>query len=69
MSDVAWPELYRAALSESDPIKLTGRIEAARHAIRDRLDRRDESVTARERLQLQAALNTLLTLAARRRSA
>lgn len=69
MSDVSWSELYRAALSESDPIRLTGRIEAARHAIRDRLERRDESVTARERQQLQDALNTLFTLAARRRSA
>jgi len=69
MSDLHWQALYRDALSESDTVKLTGRIEAARHAIRERLDRREESVTPRERQQLQDALNVLFTLAARRRSA
>jgi hypothetical protein len=30
MPDIAWQALYRAALVESDPVKLSGRIEAAR---------------------------------------
>jgi hypothetical protein len=29
MPDIAWQALYRAALVESDPVKLSGRIEAA----------------------------------------
>ena len=69
MFDLPWQTLYSAALSESDPIKLNGRIEAARHAIHERLDHPDDLVSPRERRQLEDALHALFTLAARRRSA
>ena len=69
MSDLPWQSLYSAALSESDPIKLNGRIEAARHAIRQRLDDLTDSINQRERRQLEDALHVLFTLAARKRSA
>ena len=69
MSDLPWQSLYSAALSESDPFKLNGRIEAARHAIRDRLDNLTDSINQRERRQLEDALHVLFTLAARKRSA
>jgi hypothetical protein len=68
MPDLSWQTLYSAALSESDPTKLVGRIEAARRAIHRRLDELDES-NARERRQLDDALHAIFTLAARRRSA
>ena len=68
MPDLSWQALYTAALSESDPVKLTGRIEAARRAIHARLEHLEESNT-RERRQLDDALHALFTLAARRRSA
>jgi len=69
MPDVTWQALYSAALSESDSIKLTGRVEAARSAIRQRLDHLDDSSSPRERRQLEDALHVLFTLAARKRSA
>jgi hypothetical protein len=69
MSELPWQTLYSAALSESDPIKLNGRIEAARHAIRQRLDDLTDSINQRERRQLEDALHVLFTLAARKRSA
>jgi hypothetical protein len=69
MRDLAWQALYSSALSESDPIKLTGRIEAARHAIRQRLDHLDDGDDARERTQLEDALRALSTLPARKRTA
>jgi hypothetical protein len=68
MPDLSWQTLYSAALSESDPTKLVGRIEAARRAIHRRLEELDES-NARERRQLDDALHAIFTLAARRRSA
>jgi len=69
MSDFPWQALYSAALSESDPMKLNGRIEAARRAIHQRLDHLDDASSPRERRQLEDALHVLFTLAARRRSA
>jgi hypothetical protein len=69
MPDLSWQALYGAALSESDPMKLAGRIEAARHAIRQRLRELDDSSSPRERRQLEDAQHVLFTLAARRRSA
>jgi hypothetical protein len=68
MPDLSWQTLYSAALSESDPTKLVGRIEAARRAIHRRLEELDES-NVRERRQLDDALHAIFTLAARRRSA
>jgi hypothetical protein len=60
MPDLSWQALYKAALAENDPIKLTGCIEGA-----DRIgDDRD-----RERQQLNDALHALFTLRARKRSA
>jgi hypothetical protein len=68
MSDVNWQALYTAALSESDPNRLYGKIEAARRAIRLRLDQLDDD-NSREREQLDRAMHALFTLSARRRSA
>jgi hypothetical protein len=68
MPDPTWQALYRAALVEPDPIKLKGRIEAARRSIRQRLEQVEDSDT-RERQQLQDALGALFTLVARKRSA
>ncbi len=68
MSDVSWQTLYTAALSESDPNRLYGKIEAARRAIRLRLDQLDDD-NSREREQLDRAMHALFTLSARRRSA
>jgi hypothetical protein len=71
MPDLSWQGLYKAALAENDPIKLTGCIEAAQHAIRNRLEEMDRSgdEVSRERQQLDQALHALFTLRARKRSA
>ena len=61
-----WQDLYRAALTESDLRKLNGRIEAARTAIRERLEQTDD---AREKPLLNNALYALQTLLARKRCA
>jgi hypothetical protein len=68
MPDPTWQALYRAALIESDPIKLNARIEAARWSIRQRLEQIDDS-DPREHQQLNDALGALFTLVARKRSA
>ena len=65
-----WQALYRDALAETDPIKLNGRIEAAKRAIHQRLEQMDDSgIDSRERPQLENALHALFTLASRKRSA
>jgi len=69
MPDPTWQALYRAALAESDPIRLNGRIEAARRAIRQRLEQVEDSGDTRQRQQLDDALYALFTLAARKRAA
>jgi hypothetical protein len=69
MSDLTWQALYRSALAESDPVKLNGRIEAAKQAIHKRLQQLDDSGDARERQQLDDALGALFSLAARKRCA
>lgn len=69
MPDPTWQALYRAALVETDPIRLNGRIEAAQRSIRQRLDQLEESRDTRERQQLNEALYALFTLTARKRSA
>jgi chromosome condensin MukBEF ATPase and DNA-binding subunit MukB len=68
MSHSTWQTLYTAALTESDPNKLTGRIEAARSAINRRLEELT-SAEDRERQQLDRALHALFTLPGRRRTA
>ena len=68
MLDPTWQALYQAALLESDPNKLTIRIDAARRAIRQQLQM-EASGDTRVRQQLNDALGYLLTLAARRRCA
>jgi hypothetical protein len=68
MPDPTWQVLYRAALVETDPIKLNGRIEAARRSIHQRLEQIEDSDT-REHQQLNDALGALFTLVARKRSA
>lgn len=68
MSDSNWQALYTAALSESDPNKLNGKIEAARRAIKQRLEEIHDS-DSREVQQLDRALHALFTLAARKRTA
>jgi len=69
MSDYTWQALYKAAVSENNPARLNGRIEAARRAIQDRLEELDDSRDDRERQQLDSAMHALFTLAARKRSA
>jgi len=69
MPDLTWQELYRAALFESDPARLRGRIEVARRSIEKRLQHIEDAHDARERQQLNAALYALSTLAQRKRSA
>ena len=69
MIDQDWQTLYRTAMAESDPVKLNGKIEAARRAIRDRLEDMDDPRESRERQQLNNALYALETLLARKRSA
>jgi hypothetical protein len=69
MSDSNWQALYAAALSESDPVRLYGKIEAAQRAIRKRIEEVQEVGNSRERDQLDRALHALFTLSARRRSA
>ena len=69
MPEVDWQMLYRAALSESDPRRLYSRIEAARQAIRDRLEQLDSSGDTREREQLDRALHGLFSLRGRKRTA
>jgi hypothetical protein len=69
MPDTTWHALYRAALVETDPIRLNSRIEAAQRSIRQRLDQLEESRDTRERQQLNEALYALFTLTARKRSA
>jgi hypothetical protein len=67
MSSSDWQALYSAALAESDPRKLSGRIEAARQAIYDRMKEIDNG--SREHEQLDRALHALFTLPTRRRTA
>ena len=69
MNDLDWQNLYRVAMTEPDPAKLSGRIEAARKAIRNRLEDMDDPRDSRERQQLQNALYARETLLARTRSA
>ena len=69
MPDPTWQALYRAALVEPDPIRLNSRIDAARLAIRQRLEQIVDSRDTRERQQLDNALYALSTVAARKRSA
>jgi hypothetical protein len=65
-----WQDLYSAALAETNPYKLNGRIETARRAIHERSKELEGSgTTTREHEQLERALQALFTLAARRRSA
>jgi hypothetical protein len=69
MPDPTWQALYKAALVESDPIRLNGRIEAAQRSIRQRLEQIEDSGETRERQHLNDALYALFTLASRKRSA
>lgn len=69
MPDTTWQALYRAALAESDPRKLNGRIAAARYSIHQRLEQIEDSRDTRERQQLNDALYALETMPARKRSA
>ena len=69
MSDTNWQTLYTAALSESDPNRLYGKIEAARRAIHKRIEEVKDEGNSREQEQLDRALHALFTLQARKRSA
>ena len=69
MPDPTWQALYRAALVESDPIRLNSHVEAAQRSIRQRLEQIEDSGETRERQQLNDALYALFTLVARKRSA
>jgi hypothetical protein len=69
MYETDWQALYSAALSENDPNRLYGKIEAAQRAIRQRLAQLEDTGNSREQDQLDRALHSLFTLNARRRSA
>ena len=69
MYETDWQALYSAALSENDPNRLYGKIEAAQRAIRQRLAQLEDTGNSREEEQLDRALHSLFTLNARRRSA
>src|SRR5215813_13609163 len=69
MPDQTWQTLYRQALAESDPDTLKRCIEAARRAIRIRLDELEDSRDTRERQQLNDTLYALQTLLTRKRVA
>jgi hypothetical protein len=69
MYETNWQALYSAALSENDPNRLSGKIEAARRAIGQRLAELEDTSSNREQDQLDRALHSLFTLNARRRSA
>jgi hypothetical protein len=58
-----WNELYRLALTETDPAKQTRRISEARKAIFDRIQEAfAEPSNSEEREQLTTALNGLRTV-------
>jgi hypothetical protein len=69
MPESDWQNLYRAALTESNPNRLYNRIELARRAIHRRLEEIDPSGDTREREQLDRALHALFTLPGRKRTA
>ena len=69
MPGSSWQSLYSAALAETDPKKLSARIEAARRVIHERLEELKDDSNSREHQQLDSALHALFTLAARKRSA
>jgi hypothetical protein len=69
MSEYSWQSLYTAALAETDQKKLNARIEAARRLIHERMEEIKDGGSAREQQQLDSALHSLFTLAARKRSA
>ena len=63
--DAVWRELYRGAILELNPTKLQERIEAARAAIRRRMERLPRSHndgTGEERQAMTDALENLQTL-------
>jgi hypothetical protein len=58
-----WHELYRLAMAERDPSKLTLRISEARKAIFDRIEQAfADPCKSKEREQLTDALNGLRTI-------
>ncbi|PYV98917.1 MAG: hypothetical protein DMG89_09755 [Acidobacteria bacterium] len=62
MPEPTWQELYKAALLELNPEKLNERIEAARRAVRQRLNAKDETITYEEQDKLDDALRMLYLL-------
>ncbi len=62
MSNPAWRDFYRDALLEVDPIKLPARIESARRAIHERIAQNPESISKRERQDIDNALRFLQVL-------
>lgn len=62
MSNPAWHDLYKDALLEVDPIRLPARIECARRAIHTRIVQNQESISERERDDIDNALRFLHVL-------
>lgn len=61
----SWKDLFRAALSESDPQKQQERVQQARDAIMDRVDQLlDDPERRPEHDQILQALNRLSNVAA-----
>jgi hypothetical protein len=63
-----WIKLYKAALLESDPSRLPGRIADARAALTERLEalRKTSPPAERERRTIEEALNSLQLLERRK---
>jgi hypothetical protein len=62
---ILWPELYRAAMVELDPIKLRQRIEEAHEAIqryREEINSSNPAGSAEEHQQMADALDNLRAL-------
>ncbi len=61
-----WREVYELALLELDTSKLPGRVEAALRAIQQRLWQKKETLTRKEREEIDDALRALVEVTRRR---
>jgi hypothetical protein len=62
MINISWREAYKNAVMEMDSAKLPERIEMARVAIHERLNKNSEPLSKRELDDLEGALRTLTYL-------
>jgi hypothetical protein len=62
MPETTWQELYKAAVLELDPQKANERVDAARRAVRQRLNGENGIITCEEYGRLDDALRILSLL-------